>query len=465
MIVASLEIRQAEVISRVGRSAFRMARALRSGFGAKVLEKQNNTIEQTQQDEELAAAVALTEAKTRVVLRHSTRSLLWVILLGLVLFYIIKATLWVFYALTGILLVVVLAIFFAYLISPLVELVRRAFATRGRERLMPRGLSIGVVYLAIFGSLTLAGALIVPRVGDQMAELAQKAPAYLTSARARADSLNAITRQINLPPKLRDAASEKINTALTDIGNYLATEGFGNAVNVLSYVPWLVLIPILAFFFLKDADSFRRSALRMLPQGRIRWRGDEFFQDVNAALAAYIRAQLISCLLIGTICTLAFLLIGVPYALVLGVLAGFLEFIPLLGPVVVAVAAATVAGFDSGTKLTIVLIFLAVLRIVQDYVLYPRIIGSGIHLHPLAVILAILAGHELAGVTGIFLAIPVIAVLTVTYRHWLEHRGSSGLVAELLKPAETPELETPPASAPVTTDAARQTPAPNAPAT
>src|SRR5205085_8329663 len=115
-----------------------------------------------------------------------------------------------------------------------------------------------------------------------------------------------------------------------------------------------------------------------------------------------------------------------------------LEFIPLLGPLVVAVVAATVAGFDSGTKAVAVLAFLGVLRIVQDYVLYPRIIGSGIHLHPLAVILAILAGHELAGVAGIFLAIPVIAVLTVTYRHWLEHRGSAGLVAELLRPDQTP---------------------------
>jgi predicted PurR-regulated permease PerM len=320
---------------------------------------------------------------------------------------------------------------------------------------MPRGLAIGVVYLAIFGSLTLAAVLFVPLVGNQMAELAQKAPAYLTSARARAESLNAVSRQLSLPPKLRDAASDKINTALTDIGNYLAAEGFGNAVNVLSYVPWLILIPILAFFFLKDADSFRRSALNMLPQGRIRWRGDEFFQDVNSTLAAYIRAQLTACLFIGTVCTLGFLIIGVPYALALGVMAGMLEFIPLLGPLVVAVVTVTVAGFDSGTEAIVVIIFLGVLRVVHDYVIYPRIIGSGIHLHPLAIILAILAGHELAGVTGIFLAIPVIAVLTVTYRHWLEHRGSSGLVAELLKPAETPLLETPQAAAPIAPDASK----------
>ncbi|HEX8721045.1 MAG TPA: AI-2E family transporter, partial [Pyrinomonadaceae bacterium] len=119
---------------------------------------------------------------------------------------------------------------------------------------------------------------------------------------------------------------------------------------------------------------------------------------------------------------------------------------------------------DSVTKALAVLVFLGVLRIVQDYVLYPRIIGSGIHLHPLAVILAILAGHELAGVAGIFLAIPVIAVLTVTYRHWLEHRGSEGLVAELLRPAETPAAGAaaqPPAAPPAgaAADAPRPEPA------
>src|SRR5204862_1378509 len=171
----------------------------------------------------------------------------------------------------------------------------------------------------------------------------------------------------------------------------------------LTYIPELILIPILAFFLLKDADTFRRSALKMLPRGRLRWRGDELFQDVNSTLAAYIRAQLIACLLIGSVCTLGFAVLGVRYALVLGVVAGLLEFIPLLGPLVVAVTAGPVAGFDSGTRALAVLVFLGALRITQDYVLYPRIIGSGIHLHPLAIILAILAGPEIAGVAGIFL--------------------------------------------------------------
>jgi predicted PurR-regulated permease PerM len=188
----------------------------------------------------------------------------------------------------------------------------------------------------------------------------------------------------------------------------------------------------LSFFLLKDAESFRRSALQMLPRGRWRWRGDEFFQDVNSTLAAYTRAQLSACLLVGAICAVGFSLIGLPSPLVLGLIAGLFEFVPLAGPLVLAILAALVAILASGfASALIVLLFLGVLRVVQDYFIYPRLIGHGIHLHPLAVILAILCGAELAGVAGIFLAIPMVAILTVSYRHWLEHRGSEGLAGLL----------------------------------
>jgi predicted PurR-regulated permease PerM len=185
---------------------------------------------------------------------------------------------------------------------------------------------------------------------------------------------------------------------------------------------------------LKDAESFRRSALQMLPRGRWRWRGDEFFQDVSSTLAAYTRAQLTACFFIGLICTLGFTLLSLPSPLVLGLMAGIFEFVPLMGPLLIAIVAAIVAALHGGPfSAFLVLLFLGVLRIVQDYVVYPRLIGQGIHLHPLAVILAILAGHELGGVAGIFLALPVVAILTVSYKHWLEHRGSEGF-ADLIDP-------------------------------
>jgi predicted PurR-regulated permease PerM len=131
----------------------------------------------------------------------------------------------------------------------------------------------------------------------------------------------------------------------------------------------------------------------------------------------------------------------------MGFIAGVFEFIPLAGPLVVAIMAAILATLHAGPfNAFLVLLFLGVLRIIHDYFIYPRLIGQGIHLHPLAVIFAILAGEKLAGVAGIFLAIPLVAILTVSYRHWMEHRGSEGF-ADLLEPSSVVETETPAAQA------------------
>ncbi len=200
-------------------------------------------------------------------------------------------------------------------------------------------------------------------------------------------------------------------------------------------------MPILAFFFLKDANLFRVSLLRIFPSGDWRARIESVMTDVNETLAAYTRAQLISCILIGTICTVGFYIIGLDYAVLLGVLAGVLEFIPLIGPTTIAITAIVAASFESTWQAVYVLIFLGVLRILQDYVFYPRIIREGIHLHPLAIILSVLAGEQVAGIPGVFLSIPVMALLTVVYKHVLEHSGSKGIVANILAPKENSEEE------------------------
>ena len=362
-----------------------------------------------------------------------TRAVLRVMLIALAL----GATLWIVYKLTAVILLVVLSIFFAYLVAPLVEAVHRPIRIGGRARLIPRGMAIGIVYLAIFSSAGLVIYLLVPRLGSQFPEFAQQARAYSKTVGGSIEHLNEYLRQHNVPQSFVDAINSNVPKIAERIGEFVSVVATSVVGWMLAFIPWLVLIPIFSFFLLKDAESFRRSALQMLPRGRWRWRGDEFFQDINSTLAAYVRAQLTASLLVGLICGIGFAVLGLPNALVLGVIAGAMEFVPLVGPLLIALIAVLLATLHSGfgTALLVIL-FLGVLRIMQDYVIYPRLIGQGIHLHPMAVILSILCGAELAGVAGIFLAIPVIALLTVSYRHWLEHRGSEGLVADLLQPAE-----------------------------
>jgi predicted PurR-regulated permease PerM len=363
--------------------------------------------------------------QTRVVLR---------ILLILLAFV---ALLWIIYRLTGVLLLIVLSIFFSYLVAPLVDLVQRPINIGGRTRVIPRGLAIVIVYLVLFVGVGLVIYLLIPQLSAQFPEFKQQATFYFQKIRTNTESLSQYFKQRRMP----EGAAKYVDGLLAQGGDLVGAAA-GRVVGWIIFVPWLILIPILSFFFLKDADGFRRSVLAMLPRGRLRWRGDEFFQDVNSTLAAYIRAQLTACLLVGVLCTIGFWALGLPSPLVLGLIAGIFEFVPLVGPLAVAILAALLGLLHSGLGVAfMVLVFLGVLRIVEDYVIYPRIIGTGIHLHPLAVIFAILAGAEIAGVAGIFLAIPVIAILTVTYRHWLEHRGSETIAEVIEEVVITPESD------------------------
>ena len=332
----------------------------------------------------------------------------------------VGAALWALSRLQGVLLLLILAVFFAYLIAPLVGLLQRPVTLKGRRRSLPLPLAVGVVYLLIFGSLALALWVLLPVVSTQLSELAREVPGYIARGQARLRAWESYERS-HLPAEIRGAVQGSINQALKVAGDSLKSGILPWIAGALAYVPWLVLVPILALFLLKDAELFRTTALRLFPKGRLRWRGDDFFQDVNSTLAAYVRAQLIACAIVGIACTIGFALIGVPHAMILGIGAGLLEFIPLAGPLTIGAIAVTFAAFSSTGQALSVLAFLVILRLGEDYVVYPRIIGHGIHLHPLAVIVAILCGAELAGLVGVFLSIPAVAVLSVAFRHWREH--------------------------------------------
>jgi len=381
--------------------------------------------QQTTKDTAATAARAAVEAygpSTRAVLR------IVFVILGVI------GLLWVISRITGIILLLVLSIFFAYLVSPLVEFLRRPRTIGNRTIAIPKVGAIILSYLIILAAIVFVIFFILPTLSNQFPEFANQAKEYWKSLGEKTQQLIEYSKSRRIPDRVVDAANEAVPRVVEKVSATATEFATAALAYVVFYAPWLILIPILAFFLLKDAESFRRSALLMLPRGRWRWRGDEFFQDVNNTLAAYIRAQLTACLLIGLICSIGFTLLGLPGGLVMGVLAGFFEFVPLVGPLTIAIMATLLAVFHGGPfNAFLVLLFLGVLRIAQDYAIYPRLIGQGIHLHPLAVIFAILAGEKLAGVAGIFLAIPVVAILTVSFRHWMEHRGSEG-IADLLEP-------------------------------
>lgn len=378
----------------------------------------------------------------RVVLDPSSpsvRSIVRTVVVALVVIFIASSVANVIGALTYLFFLLVLSIFFAYLIDPLVKLIRRPFKARKLERFMPRPLAIVISYLIVFTVLGVTIASIAPRVSQQARDFAANLPTYGASVQRTVQDLNRRFDRLRIP----DEMQTRINDQATAIGASITATIGGGVVSFLTFVPWLIIIPILGFFFLKDVNSFRLGVLRLFPAGQWRMRADGILSDANQTLAAYVRACIISCVLIGLVCTIAFYIIGLKYALLLGILAGIFEFVPLLGPLTIGVIAVATAGFgDDPWKAWPTLIFLIALRIIHDYITYPRIIRGGIHLHPVLIILSVLAGEQIAGIAGVFLAIPVVALITVAYKHFLEHQGSrtlfEGLVHEEKKPEEEP---------------------------
>jgi predicted PurR-regulated permease PerM len=335
--------------------------------------------------------------------------------------------LWALYRLRGILFLLVLTILFAYLVAPLVRVVHRPISAKSRRFMLPLPLAIGVVYVAILGSLALAVVLLLPVLSREITELAKETPGYLARAQDQWRVWQAGYQLRVLPGELRELVDRGLRQGAVAGESYLTGDLLPGIGGWVTSLPWLMLVPILAFFLLKDARRLRELFLRIFPRGRLRSRGVGLLAELNETLASYIRAQFTACLLIGVVCTVGFIAIGIPYAIVLGVAAGLLEFVPLAGPLTVGILAASFAAFHSLSQVFSVVAFLVVLRAVQDYVVYPKIVGRGVRLHPLAVILAILCGAALGGLTGVFLAIPALAVLTVTYRHYRKHQASEAL--------------------------------------
>lgn len=359
----------------------------------------------------------------------STGTIIRLVLVALAMIFIFNRFETIVTALTSLFFLVILSVFVAYLLSPLVKAIRLPFKRYGIERFMPRSIAIVLSFLIVFTVIGISVSYFAPTIVEQGKEFTDGLPTLVTRIRSTSNDLGRRFDRLRLPQDVQDRLNTEADKIVASVATFFTNVLFGGFfLNLILFAPWLILLPILSFFFLKDVNQIRLAVLRLFPPGRWRARADAVMQDVNTTLAAYTRAQLISCLIIGVICTIGFYAIGLKYALLLGILAAVFEFVPLLGPLALATIATTTAAFsDNPWRALYVAIFLIALRITHDYITYPRIVRGGIHLHPLLIILSVLAGEQVAGIPGVFLAIPIVALFTVVYKHVLEHRGGQRL--------------------------------------
>ncbi|HLH05432.1 MAG TPA: AI-2E family transporter [Bryobacteraceae bacterium] len=319
---------------------------------------------------------------------------LFVLVLSLV--YTIRETLLLFAA----------AIFFAYMLSPLVGLVGRYFTQQRRA------LALAIVYVLLIGALVGLGFALIPQLVAQAANLVTSLPALLSKGRLA---------NMPLPEWLDPLRAQIVAAASQEAANLGASvmpflhEAGTRLLSGVSLLLPTVLLPILAFFFLKDGETIVRSLVGTLEEKQDRNILRRILMEMHTALKNYIRALVILALITFASYSIFLRVVGVGYELLLAGILAVLEFIPAVGPAVGLVLLLIVSfGTGSGAWLAI-LIFFGIYRVFQDYVVNPYLMRAGLELHPLLVLFGVFAGERIGGVAGMFFSVPVIALLKVLY--------------------------------------------------
>lgn len=334
-----------------------------------------------------------------------------------------------FHLIEGAAVLLLLSFFLAYIIAPALPPIRRLIRVGERRR----PISDGAAILILYAALLLPGFVLwrssAPAVKHWTAVTAPQTLDRLFSG----DQLGPLRKMIGrapLPEGTRATllhATEWVASSL----EHRARETLDQTITAARYAAWLAVAPVAAFLLLTAAPIFQRSALRVLPRGHVQWRAEEYLRDVNSALAGYVRAQSAAAVIVGMQCVAGFLLLGLPSPVSLGVLAGILELIPAIGPLT-----ALIIVTSHTEHALIVALFLVGVRIVQDFVIYPRLVRHGMHLSTLAVILTVWAGAELAQAPGVIVAIPIAGFVSVSIRHWREYREIERLVGRAAAASE-----------------------------
>lgn len=326
--------------------------------------------------------------------------------LALLLAYLARHTLLIF----------VLSLFFAYMLAPVVAFLARWIPARVSPQI-----ALALVYVGFLAALIGAGAGIGSVIAAQAANLSETLPALLRSA----DPLAAIPFPSWLEP-LHARTLELIRTQVATLDEQ-ALPILKRAVEAVAVrlggVLEFILVPILAFFFLKDGPAIKDALVDWTTEGSNSVLLDEILSDVHILLGHYIRILVILSAITFTVYTLFLQLTGASYAALLGGIAAILEFIPVVGPLTASVILFIVLGVTGYPHLLAVIVFLILFRMFQDYVLAPYLMGGGVELHPLLVLFGVLAGQQIAGIPGMFLSVPVIAVLRVVYIHLRKARA------------------------------------------
>jgi predicted PurR-regulated permease PerM len=322
---------------------------------------------------------------------------------------------------SAILLPLLLATVLAFILYPLVRLFRQI-------RLWPRARTLPLE-LAILLAFLVAGVVIamvvtyifMPFVGE-FNQFVLNLPKLVERIKQLTFSLGVPAQSSDLPENVRLMIDNNLSNAATyslDLARRLINAIVGFAGQVVE----LIVVPVLAFYFLKDWPLLRDNFVAVFPAFAHK-KTRVIVDEAGLVVSGYIRGQLLVSVAMGVLVFLGMLTLNVDYPLVLGLIAALTEAIPVIGPIIGAIPALLLAFLDSPTLALKVLVFYLVIHQLENNVLVPNIMKHTLELHPVAVIISLLIGAHLSGVIGMIVAVPVAAILKVLYKHLWHYQES-----------------------------------------
>ncbi len=307
-----------------------------------------------------------------------------------------------------------ISIFLYFLLNPIVNLIEKAK--------IPRTLAILILYVIFVGAIVLVIGLIGPVVVRQINQLINNIPEYVKSSKdlfnylMHTDLYNWVQEQ-----KLLEKVNSSMLKWLTDFTDNI-TAGMQTAIGVITSITvTIITVPFILFYMFKDGKKFPLAVMRFIPVN-YRNEGLNIIRETGETLGTYIQGQTLVCLAVGFLTFIGFLIIHLPYALLLGLIIAVTNIIPYLGPFIGAAPAVIVGLLDTPSKALLAVIVVVVVQQIDGNIMSPLIIGKRLDMHPLTIIVLLLVAGNLAGVLGMILAVPVYAVAKTVviniYRLW-----------------------------------------------
>ncbi|GEK06250.1 AI-2E family transporter [Schleiferilactobacillus harbinensis] len=305
---------------------------------------------------------------------------------------------------------IIAAGFLFYMLNPLVKLLMKLH--------VPRRMAIVLLFVLLLAAVALVFAAIIPNLIEQVTQVVDNFPGFLSELRKSSTAfLNTpLLRRFNLTESLTQLKLDPatiLRSVLSGVSNNIG----GVVSSVGSVVISAITVPVMLYYFLQDGHKLIPNIQRFFPN-RLNDQISDVLTKMNETISHYVAGEALELLFVGTFTGLGYLIIGMPYALLLGVVAGFMNIIPYLGPYIGLAPALIIASTISWEQAALVCVVVVIVQQLDGNFIYPNVVGKALDIHPLTIIILLLVVGNLWGIIGMIIGVPIYAVVKTVVQYW-----------------------------------------------